>query len=276
MYFHTLLASLPPVHITQRTENSNEDIITTINKIVEALFVNNDDIPLLRFCRSFIKKRPVLLHDALSQNNSDLLVKFIPNATIEILQQKNDLGESFLLHAVRLNCKEIIKSLLARNRSEELIDDTDKKKNNIFHVTAFHSTSSEISDLLIDYLLKKSINIQEKFDNFNQDSQTPLQLAIYKNNLLVTKSLLKHFNTNIHEIKNRTGDNIIHLAVRHGNLAMLKYLIEDGELIDQGNQSNLTMTPIELARLLKRDDLLEYLTEMYPEEINETDKSDDD
>jgi ankyrin repeat protein len=167
---------------------------------------------------------------------------------------------------------------LEKKDSEILLDDVDKKNNNIFHILALNSSLQQIFDLLINYLLEKNIPIQQKFDQSNQDHQTPLQLAVYKNNLMATKSLLKYFNTNICETVNRTGDNLIHLAVRHCDLAMVKYLIEDGKLTQQGNQSNLSMTPVELARSLKRnDDVIEYLNEKYSLDIiDQDDNSDDD
>ncbi|CAF3636284.1 unnamed protein product [Rotaria sordida] len=258
------------------TKDANKNLIDTIHDAVESLFLNNDYTLFLRLCRPFIKKRPKLLHDALDNNYSDLLLKFIPIASIDILQQTNELGETILLHALRLNQIEIIQTLLQRNKSEELIQYIDDKRNNIFHLIASHSISLEILDLLINYLHEKLISIKEKFDHFNQDYQTPLQIAISKNNLLLTKSLLQYSNTNIHEIKNRTGDNLIHLAVRYGDLAMIKYLIEDGKLIKQGNQSNLTMTPTELAQSLKHDDILKYLNEIYPQEEIDDDSSSDD
>ncbi|CAF3337011.1 unnamed protein product [Rotaria sp. Silwood1] len=268
-------ASLPSLHIDQTSKDINEKLIEKLYAATELLFLNNDYTPLLRICRSFVKKRPQLLHDALIKNHSDLLLKFIPIASIDILQQKNELNETFLLHALRLNRIEIIQALLERNNSEELIEYIDEKRNNIFHLITSYSISSEALDLLINYLHEKSISIQEKFDYVNQDYQTPLQLAICNNNLLVTKSLLQYFNTNIHEIKNRTGDNLIHLAVRHGDLAMVKCLIEEGKLIKQGNQSNLTMTPSELARSLKHHDIMKYLNETYPQEDIDDDDDDD-
>lgn len=70
----------------------------------------------------------------------------------------------------------------------------------------------------------------------------------------------------------RTGDNLIHLAVRNHDLIMVKYLIEEVKLIEQINQFNLSMTPIELAKSLKQDDIAEYLKQKYPQpEINDDD-----
>ena len=205
-----------------------------------------------------------------------MLLKFIPVATTDILQYKNEFGETLLLHAVRLNHIEVIKVLLKHKDSKILIEDIDKKNNNIFHILVLNSSSQETFDLLINYLLEKNISIEQKFDRPNQNHQTPLQLAVYKNNLPATKSLLKHFNANICDTQNLTGDNLIHLAIRYGDLAMIKYLIEDGQLIQQGNQSNLKMTPFELAKSLKCNDIIEYLKKKYSLDVFDDDDDDDD
>jgi len=275
--FYLFSASLPSINISQTAQNSHEQVMDAIANSIESLFINNNYTPFLRISRSFLKKSPELIHNAIINNNSDLLLKFIPVSTIDILQQKNQFGETVLLHAIRLNRIEMVKSLLENKNSEKLLEDIDEKNNNIFHIIALNLNSSDIFDLLINYLLNKSINIQEKFDCFNKDHLTPLQLSIYKNNLLITKYFLKYFNTNIHETNDLTGDNLIHLAVRHSDLIMVKYLIEEGQLIEQGRQSNLTKTPGELAQLLGSEDMIEYFNKLYPQpEIEEDNSSDDD
>jgi ankyrin repeat protein len=243
---------------------------------VELLFLNNDYSLFSRVCRPFIKSHPQLCHDALKNNHIDILLKFIPVATIDILQYKNQSGDTLLLHAARLNHIEVMKVLLEHKDSKIFIEDIDKKKNNIFHILVLNSSSQETFDLLINYLLEKNISIQQKFDQLNQDHQTPLQLAVYKNNLPATKSLFKHFNDNICDTGNGTGDNLIHLAIRYGDLTMIKYLIEDGELIQQGNQSNLKMTPFELSQSLKCNDIIEYLKKKYSLDVFDDDDDDDD
>ncbi|CAF4287950.1 unnamed protein product [Adineta steineri] len=137
--------------------------------------------------------------------------------------------------------------------------------------------AEEICDLLIEDLVKKSINIEEKFGNVDEDNHTPLELSIINDNLPITRYLLKYFNKNLRRTTDDTADNLIHLAVRHSNLAMLKYLLNEGELKEHGNQTNLTMTPIELAQSLKHDDMVKYLNEIYPQsEFHKDESSDDD
>jgi len=244
------------------------------NKCIELLFTNNDFKPLLRTCRTFIKKRPELFHEAISKNYSDLVSKFVPVAGIELLQQKNQFGETVLLHSTRLNHVNMVKALLEREKSDKLLEDTNDKGQNIFHILALNTDSDEIFDLFINHLLKNSINIQETFDYVDKDNHTPLQLAILNNNLPATHHLLKYFNKNV---SNNFGQNLIHLAVRYGDLTMLKYLINEGQLIEQGNKTSLTMTPIELAQSMKHDDMVEYFKEIYPQpEIDEDENSDND
>jgi ankyrin repeat protein len=276
-FFYFILASLPPMHTLQINEDPHQQIMDKLGDAIESLFLSNDYTLFLKICRSFIKKRPQIIHDALSNNQTDLLLKFIPVAFIGTLQYKNELGETFLLHAARLNRPDIVKALLETKESDLLLEAVDNKNNNIFHILCSNSTSTEILDLFIKHLLKNSINIQQKFDHVNQDHQTPLQLSIYKNNLLVTKLLSQHFKTNVYETYKTTGDNLIHLAVRYGDLTMVKYLIEDGQLFEEGDKSNISMKPIELALSLKRNDIYEYLNEKYPPlEINEDDSSSND
>jgi ankyrin repeat protein len=218
-----------------------------------------------------------LVHVAISKNYSDLISTFVPVAGVELLQHKNEFGETVLLHAARLNHVSIIKALLEREKSDQFLEHTNNKGQNIFHILALNTNSNEILDLFIDHLLKNSINISERFDHVDKDNYTPLQLAILNNNLLATRHLLKYFDKNVCRTSDDIGDNLIHLAVRYGDLIMLKYLLDEGQLREQGNQSNLTMTPIELAKSLKHDDMVEYFKEIYPQpEIVEDENSDND
>jgi len=117
----------------------------------------------------------------------------------------------------------------------------------------------------------------KKFDYVDKDNYTPLQLAVSNRNLSIIDQFLKYFNNNIRDTSNHIGDNLIHLAVRSGNITMLKYLLDEKLLIEQGNQSNTTMTPIELARSIKHDDMVEYLEKIYSQPIiNEEESSDSD
>ncbi len=237
--------------------------------------MDNDYEIFFRTCRSVLTKSPELIHNSIEKNHLELMLKFIPTALTRLLQQKNELGETALLHALRLNRFEIIQELLKKEKSKELLESIDDQNNNIFHIIALNSIPLETIDLLIDHLTKNSINISEKFDCVNRDNLKPLQLAICKNNLLATKSFLKHFPTNIHEPK--TGDNLLHLAVRYSDLPMVKYLIKTGGLIQQVKQSNMQMTPKELAESLQQRDIVEYFNKILPpQEIDENDTSDDD
>jgi ankyrin repeat protein len=243
-------------------------------EITKSLFVDNDYKPFFRMCRLNIRKNPEFLHTAIRNNYSELLSKFIPVAGKELMQKKNQDGETVLLHAARLNRLPMVKVALERKESDQLLEDIDNKGRNIFHILALTTNSDEILNLIIDYLLKKSIDIFKKFDQMDDDNYTPLQLAVLNNNLPVIRRLLKYFDKNK---SNHTGENLIHLAVRHGDLTILKYLLNEGQLIEQGNRTSLTMTPIELAQSLNHTDMVNYLKELYPQpEINEDENSDND
>lgn len=255
----------------ENSANPNEQMMKTLAASIESIFLHDDYNDFFRVCRAFLLKSPQLIHRSLDNNHFDLLLKFIPISLNEILQKTNDHGETFLLHVIRLDRLPIIQAILTKNKFEVLLDATDKKQNNLFHIIVLNSISSETIQWLFDHFHKHSINIVQTFDRANDDHWTPLQLAIRENNLPVTKHFLPHFRTDVYETKNSTGDNLIHLAVRYGDLNLVKYLIEDGELIEQGRFSNLNMNPVELARSLQHDDMIEYFERIYPEQDSEED-----
>jgi ankyrin repeat protein len=179
------------------SEDPSQQVLDKLADGIASLFSNKDFIPVLRICRPFIRKRPELLHQAIDNNYSDLVSTFVSVAGIELLQHKNQFGETVLFHAARLNRVDIVEALLERKNSEELIEDTNNKNQNIFHILALNKNSDLILNLFIDYLLKKSINIQKKFDHVDIDNHTPLQLAIKNYNLSATRHFLKYFDKNL-------------------------------------------------------------------------------
>ncbi|CAF4231048.1 unnamed protein product, partial [Adineta steineri] len=66
-------ASLPTTSSAPINGNYNDKFMDILSKSVESLFQKNDYTQLLRICRTFIKKKPQLLHDAVTNNHSDLL-----------------------------------------------------------------------------------------------------------------------------------------------------------------------------------------------------------
>jgi len=246
-------------------------------KCISAVFINNDFDDFYRLCRGQLREKPELLHTAIENNNIDVLIKSIPLSLNSILRLKNSNGETALLHAIRLNRIEIVQAILNKSKSEPLINDVDSEENNIFHLIALHFKSLEIFNLLIRYFEQNKISIQNTFDRPNKDQFTPLQLTVLKNNQIIMKLYLKHFRRDICRTKDLTGDNLVHLAVRYGDLDMIKYLVENEDFNQLANQSNFKSTPKQLAQLLKRDDIVEYFEEKYPEPIvKDTDNSSDD
>ncbi|CAF3316721.1 unnamed protein product [Rotaria socialis] len=270
-------ASPSSINTPEANYNYNEQLLNKISDATQSLFINNDFKSILRICRPFIQKRPELLHNSISNNHSDLLTKFIPIASIDLLKKTNEFGETVLLHAIRLNRITTVKDILKRENSDVLFDDTNDRDQNIFHILAISTNSQELLDVIIDYLMKKSVNISVKFDHIDKDNHTPLQLVILNKNISITSCFLKYFNKTLCKINDNNGDNLIHFAVRYGDLTMIKLLLDDKELIEQGNQSNLTMTPLELARSLKHNDLVEYINKIYYQsEIKENESAQND
>jgi ankyrin repeat protein len=195
--------------ITPTNEDPSQIILDKLAESVASLFCNEDFRPTLRICRPFIRNRPELLHAAISNNHSDLVPKFIAIATIDLLREKNQLGETTLLHAARLNRIDIIRAILKKQNSDKLLEDINDQGQNVFHLLALNNNSDAILHLMINHLLKNSIDIQEKFDHVDADNQTPLQLAISNNNLLAIDHLLKYFNNDIHVKNNHAVDDLI-------------------------------------------------------------------
>ena len=98
---------------------------------------------------------------------------------------------------------------MEKQNSDKLLEDTNNKRQNIFHILASNIDSDEILKLLIDHLLKKSINIQEKFNNLDDENHTPLQLAISNNNLSATDYLLKYFDNDLYATNNQANNDLI-------------------------------------------------------------------
>ena len=98
---------------------------------------------------------------------------------------------------------------MEKQNSDKLLEDTNNKKQNIFHILASNVDSDEILKLLIDHLLNQSINIQEKFNNLDDENHTPLQLAISNNNLSATDHLSKYFDNHIYATNNQPNDDFI-------------------------------------------------------------------
>ena len=272
------LASLPPMHLTEPKDDEYEKLLDKIIVAVVSLFADNDNKPLFRLSRPLLKRKPQTLHQALDNDHLSLMVDFIPLASLEILQARNERGETLLLHAIRLNRINVVQALMDSKHASIIVSDVDNEKNNIFHILASNTNASDLLDLVIQFLETKNTStpIGERFDQPNESGCTPLQVSVCQNNLLATQRLFKYSKTKICLTRNLIGDSLVHLAVRHADLTMIKYLIEEGDLFQQGNQSNLTMTPIELARSLKRQDMVEYFEQKYPRDESEDDDSSDD
>jgi len=61
--------------------------------------------------------------------------------------------------------------------------------------------------------------------------------------------------------------------MRHGDLAMLKYLLDEGQLIEQDNQTSSATPPLELAQSMDFTDMIDYLQTVYSTPEVNKDKS---
>ncbi|CAF1295150.1 unnamed protein product [Adineta ricciae] len=268
------LKSLP-----QRTTSQPSRIVCTpavdeglqakVYESVTALFSENDLKPFLRISRAFIRKQPQLLHIAIARNYSDLLVKFIPGTNIDLFQSTNPHGESLLLHAVRLNRLSVVRALLELKKSTELLDAVNNEGENIVHLMAKDKELKEMFDVFAEYCERKSINMHEKFDKVEKTNRRLLKLAIMHNNLWAVRALLPGFDK---DVCKSNDDNLIHLAVRYGDLELLKCLLDNEELKKQGNERSGSVTATELAESLKHDETVKYLKKVYSSCKTDTDK----
>ncbi|UJR23122.1 hypothetical protein I4U23_026143 [Adineta vaga] len=256
-----------------RTNISTDKIIDKLEESVRSLFIDNDYTMFLRLCRSFIRQKPHLLHQAIDNNHSDLLTKFIPGTNLNLFYPKNHLGESVLLHAVRLNRLSVVKALLERQNSDKLVNDVTNDGQNILHIVAKNKDSKEMLDVLIDYFDKEAIDIKGRFDKVDNNDNTPLQLAIINNNLSATQVLLKFANKTV---CNRNGDDLIQLATRYGDSQLCECLLVDEDLKKQTNETNSKLPPIESAQPTERDGTVEHLNKLYTKlEIRTGENSDE-
>ncbi|CAF1045537.1 unnamed protein product [Adineta ricciae] len=170
-----------------------------------------------------------------------VLIECIPGTNIDLFQSTNHNGESFLLHAVRLNRLSVVKALFELKNSAELLDAVNNEGENIVHLMAKDKELKEMLDVFVDYCERKSINMQDKFDKVEKTNRGLLESAIVHNNLWAVRALLPSFNK---DVCKSNGDNLIHLAVRFGDLELLKCLLDNEELKKQGNGP---MIPTELA-----------------------------
>ena len=108
--------------------------------------------------------------------------------------------------------------------------------NTLLH-EAIYRNSPKCSYYLLERTDKRLLEIK------NQDGNTPLNLAVLKENKDMMNTLLK-LGANIYT-SNKYGDNPLHSAVRTNNLELVRYLIMNGGDINHKNRLN--ETPLYLA-----------------------------
>ncbi|CAF1570086.1 unnamed protein product, partial [Didymodactylos carnosus] len=245
-------------------ERELKDFLTRLKSCLAALLTDNDTQPLLRVTKKLINKyNDNLLHCAIKNGHTLLaqqLSAVVARLPDSIIERKNNNGETAIILAAKLNQIDLLETLFSI--SQDLIYAVDNKNNNVFHLLTSQNNSNKTIEFILNCLNDKSINIKQKFDQPNGNGKTPLQLSVEHSNFESTKMLIEigHFNTNVTDEKN--GDSLVHLAVRTGDLSMVKYFINDVKL--DGQLSNLRMTPCDLAKTLNQETIYDFLNEKYP------------
>ncbi|CAF1572106.1 unnamed protein product, partial [Didymodactylos carnosus] len=255
-------------------EKDVDDFLAKIQTAIVELLIKNDSELLIRRTRVLINLyEENLLHKTI-ENGHTLFAQQMANAVSKlsdnIIEKTNAQGETAILIAAKFNNRDVLETLLTLKI--DYIYAIDNERNNIFHVLSKQMGTNETIECLLNYLNTKSINIQEKFDNKNNDELTPIQLLIKNNNFDGVKMLIKlgKFTFDVNE--GATGDSLIHLAVRNNSLITVQYLIDELKL--DGCMSNHQMKPYDLARSLNHQDICDYLNAKYPPHI-ETDSGGD-
>jgi ankyrin repeat protein len=118
----------------------------------------------------------------------------------------------------------------------------------------------DISQPLVEYLIKKGANINEK--NFNQDSL--LHVAIRKSNVDIIEILLK--NGIKHNLLDRNGESALHLAARLNSIDICKLLISTYNF----DTSILSLKGLNAFQLATNENLKKYLKEFNQKFDNTT------
>ena len=258
--------------------SENDELSKVVEKFrgaVESVMTNNDSAPLMRIFRAFIKESPQWVHQALMSGHDFWLNQYLPYAPLTVLQYTNEQQETILIHALKLNRISVVKTLANHKFFPQiLLQDADADGNSCFHLVALKTDDTGMFDLLWPIHLDQKLTFDDYLKVKNNQSQTPWHCAIIANNLSIIKSFAEHSNSDSCLRDKMTGDNLVHTAVRHANLDIVRFLVESEKFQKLANQSNLRMTPTQLAEQLDRTEIFEYLNAKFPPmEMFENDQS---
>ncbi|CAF1336913.1 unnamed protein product [Didymodactylos carnosus] len=194
----TTTFSIIMIEDTVQSNKSNENkFIHDLCESLHDLISDNDATSLFKCTRLLIHRHDKnLLEKAIINGHLTLAKQMIKALKIDTLKRQNEYGENVLLLAAKLNYKDLVETVLERH--VELVYDSDKRKNNVFHLLAIKDDKScETIEFILKYLQQKAINIKQ-FDQENIDHLTPLQLASLNNNSSCVNTFVSHgfkFNT---------------------------------------------------------------------------------
>lgn len=124
---------------------------------------------------------------------------------------------------------------------------------------------------MIEYLLKHGADVNAREHYFDGDS--PLMLAVGKNNLDLVKLLVEHgANPNIKyidEVGDTEGYTPFLLAIQNNNFDMVKLLVEHGANVN--SEADCGDTPLSLAVERNNFEMVKYLVE-HGANVNRKDK----
>ena len=115
-----------------------------------------------------------MLENAMNQGNIDFAWQLIGQAT-NILEQRNDRGETPLLIAARLNQQKLILSILSRRM--DLATQIDHQSNNLLHLLANISTNRAKETIEKVFSLLDSRSKDRLISELNQSQERPADVA---------------------------------------------------------------------------------------------------
>jgi len=203
-------------HITKYFVYDNNFILKLLNKSKNGEKINKEDF------KKLITKEiniPITLYQKLISSNNykilDLLLVFENSDTVKKLNQEFKI----LLKAVENNSLSTLKILFSKG-----INFNEKQYNR----TALQLASFYGFESIVKYLIGKTDDINDK-DNFYRT--TPLFIALRRRNFKIALILLENDKINIDE-KDNNGNTALVLAVKCGNLELVKSLIKYGANIN--------------------------------------------
>lgn len=158
---------------------------------------------------------------AVSHNKADI-VKYLLEHRYSDIAEKNEDGKTALLMAAMMDRITILKYLL--QHYPKTIQDVDREGNNALFVSIIHD-NLQILECLLQFNPKLLLEKTPK-------GETPLLLAAKHGRSKMLSLLFRLPALNLKETNEQTGEHILSLAARFGNLSTVKFLLKKGIYLD--------------------------------------------